>query len=169
MGSLAGAAAQPDFFGAISAEGEEPKASTGIIGMYVHQHWPYNHHYSARTWTVGDYQGYSDGLTKLGYNTMLIWPLLETMPSPLTQSDRANLDKIAKVIDMLHYARMNSPVPQRRDDDKEAAKAPFSRRYFFYCNTRVNPADLAAMRKVIAWRAELLRSLTHIDGIVPCV
>ena len=46
MSGLAGAAAQRDFFGALLAEEEGPKTSTGIIGMYVHQHWPYNHPYA---------------------------------------------------------------------------------------------------------------------------
>ena len=70
--------------------------------MYVHQHWPYNHPYAARTWTLEDWRGYADGLKRLGYNAVLIWPLLETMPNPLTPSDHANLHKIACVIDMLH-------------------------------------------------------------------
>lgn len=58
-----------------------------MIGMYVHQHWSYNHPYAARTWTLEDWKGYLDGLKKLGFNTVLIWPVLETMPDPLTKSD----------------------------------------------------------------------------------
>ena len=73
-----------------------------LVGMYVHQHWPYHHPYAARTWTLEDWRGYADGLHRLGYNAVLIWPVLETMPEPLTASDRANLRKIAQVIDMLH-------------------------------------------------------------------
>lgn len=36
----------------------EPKAPAKIIGMYVHQHWSYNHPYCARTWTLEDWRGY---------------------------------------------------------------------------------------------------------------
>ena len=61
-----------------------------MVGMYVHQHWPYHHPYAARTWTVDDWTGYADGLHRLGFNTIMIWPVLETMPEPLTPSDRAN-------------------------------------------------------------------------------
>jgi len=169
VGGLAGTAAQPAFLDALLLAGEEPRASAGIIGMYVHQHWPYNHPYAARTWTVGDYQSYADGLTKLGYNTMMIWPLLGTTPSPLTPSDRANLEKLAKVIDMLHRDfKMRVWIalsPNVAANDKEAAKYPFTKRHFFYCDTLVNPADPAAMRKMIAWRAELLRPLAQIDGV----
>jgi hypothetical protein len=73
-----------------------------LVGMYIHQHWPYNYPYAARTWQVEDYRGYCGGLKALGYNAVMIWPVLETMPSPLTSSDRACLKKIAAVIDMLH-------------------------------------------------------------------
>ena len=169
MGGLAGAAARRGFFDALLAKGEEQRTSAGIIGMYVHQHWPYNHPYSARTWTVGDYQSYADGLTKLGYNTMLIWPLLETTPSPLTPSDRANLNKIAKVIDMLHHDfKMRvwiSLCPNVAANDKEAAKYPFTKRHFFYCDRRVDPGDRAAVSRMIKWREELLRPLAKMDGV----
>ena len=32
-----------------------------MIGMYAHQHWPYNHPYAARTWTLEDWRGYKAG------------------------------------------------------------------------------------------------------------
>src|SRR5690606_33611760 len=45
-----------------------------MIGMYVHQHWSDNRPYAARTWTMDDWKGYLDGLKKIGFNTVLIWP-----------------------------------------------------------------------------------------------
>src|SRR5687767_12181476 len=53
-----------------------------IVGLYVHQHWPYNHPYAARTWTFEDWRGFAGGLKQLGYNTVLVWPMLETIPDP---------------------------------------------------------------------------------------
>ena len=84
----------------ISAPASVGRAATeelpgNLVGMYIHQHWPYNYPYAARTWRVADYRGYCGGLKQLGYNSVMIWPVLETMPSPLTRSDRANLKKIA--------------------------------------------------------------------------
>lgn len=29
-----------------------------IVGMYIHQHWPYKHPYAVHTWTLEDWQGY---------------------------------------------------------------------------------------------------------------
>src|ERR1700736_2567165 len=85
-----------------SAFGLRAERKTKLLGMYVHEGWPYNHPYAARTWTVEDWRGYAEGLSKLGYNTISIWPALETMPEPLTLSDRAQIETIAHVIGILH-------------------------------------------------------------------
>ncbi len=152
------------------AAAETEGTMTGkIVGMYVHQHWPYNHPYAARTWTLDDWRGYADGLKRIGYNTIMVWPMLETMPDPLTPSDQANIDKIAKVIDLLHdefgMQAWLALCPNVGADNAEAAKAPFEKRHFFYCDTRVNPADPAAMREMMARREKLLRPLARFDAI----
>ncbi|MBM3804773.1 MAG: hypothetical protein FJW26_20975 [Acidimicrobiia bacterium] len=150
--------------------GQTPsKKDPPIIGMYVHQHWPYNHPYAARTWTVEDWKGYADGLAKLGYNSILFWPVLETMPNPLTPSDRAYLEKMSKVIDMLHQQfRMRVYIalcPNVAAIDEEARKATFEKRHFFYSDIRVNPGDPVAMKKMIDWREQLFRFLAKVDGV----
>ena len=140
-----------------------------IIGIYVHQHWPYHHPYAARTWTLEDWRGYADGLKRLGYNAVLVWPVIETMPDPLTPSDRASLAKIAAVIDMLqNETRMRVYLglcPNVGCRSEEAARYTFERRHFFYCDTRIDPADPAALKRLIDWREKLLRPLAAADGI----
>jgi hypothetical protein len=140
-----------------------------LVGMYIHQHWPYNYPYAARTWRVEDYRGYCGGLKALGYNTVMIWPVLETMPSPLTPSDRACLERIAAVIDMLH-GELGMRVylalcPNVSAKDEEARQATFEQRHFFYCDTRVNPADPAALSQLMERRRELFRPLAKVDGV----
>ena len=158
----------------IGAPGADGRAATeelpgNLVGMYIHQHWPYNYPYAARTWRVEDYRGYCGGLKALGYNTVMIWPVLETMPSPLTKSDRASLKKIAAVIDMLH-SELGMRVyialcPNVGVNDEEARKAPFEKRHFFYCDTRVNPGDPKALGQLIERRRELFRPLAKVDGV----
>lgn len=140
-----------------------------MIGMYVHQHWGYNHPYAARTWTVDDWHGYLDGLKKMGFNTVLIWPVLETMPNPLTPSDEANLEKIAKVIDMAHHEfGMKAFItisPNAGAKDEEAAKYTFQERPFFYCDMRVDTGDAGALGRLIEWREKLFTPLKNMDGV----
>lgn len=153
-----------------------PRASAGeswneppIIGMYVHQHWSYNHPYAARTWTMDDWKGYLDGLKKLGFNTVLIWPVLETMPDPLTPSDEENLEKMAAVVDFAHAQEMRVLIalcPNVIAKNDEARKYTFVERPFFYTDQRVNPADAVAMGKMIAWRKQIFTPLSKIDGVL---
>jgi hypothetical protein len=140
-----------------------------IIGMYVHQHWSYKHPYAARTWTIEDWQGYLDGLKRIGYNSVLIWPVLETMPDPLTPSDQESLERIAKVIDFAH-SQLEMRVfialcPNVVAKDDEARKYTHQERPFFYCDKRINPADEVAMLKMIEWREKLLFPLKEADGV----
>ena len=140
-----------------------------VIGMYVHQHWPFEHPYAARTWALEDWRGYADGLKRLGYNTVMIWPVLETVPDPPTPSDRANIEKIARVIDALH-GELGMRVwltlcPNVDADSAEAARAPFEKRHFFWCDTRVDPRDPAAMRRMTEKRAALLAPLAGTDAV----
>jgi hypothetical protein len=137
--------------------------------MYVHQHWPYNRPYCARTWTLDDWRGYADGLFQLGYNTVLIWPVLETIPDPPTPSDVAHLEKTARVIDMLQgdYGMKVwlALGPNVAPIDEEAAKATYEKRHFFYCDMRVDPGDPAAMRQLMERRARLFAYLRAADGV----
>jgi hypothetical protein len=140
-----------------------------MVGMYVHQHWPYNHPYSARTWTVEDWRGYADGLTRLGYNTILFWPMLETVPDPPTQSDIAGLEKLRHVIAMLHQEFgmrvLMALCPNVAPDDEAARSATFEKRHFFYSDRRVDPGDPRAMADLMARRAKLLVPLREVDGV----
>ena len=145
------------------------KSKEPIIGMYVHQHWAYNHPYAARTWTLEDWKGYLDGLSKIGYNSVLIWPVLETMPDPLTPSDEESIAKIASVVDFAHRdLRMRVFIalcPNVVAKDEEARKYTFQERPFFYCDKRINPADAVEMGKMISFRKKLFAALKEVDGV----
>ena len=152
-----------------AAPGEARALTNDIVGLYIHQHWPYHYPYAARTWRVEDYRAYCGGLKAIGYNTIMIWPVLETVPSPMTDSDRANLTKIATVIDMLHnelHMRVDIVLcPNVGVKDAEARKATFEQRHFFYCDTRENPADPKALAALIERRREVFRPLRNVDGV----
>jgi hypothetical protein len=150
------------------AHAAPPLPERPLLGMYVHQHWAYNHPYNARTWTLDDWRGYLDGIKRLGYNTVLIWPVLETVPEPMTPSDHENLERIGSVIDMAHtdYAMRAYFVlcPNNRGKD-EAAQYTFEDRPFFGTERRVNPADAVEWGKLMAFRKELITPLKNADGI----
>ncbi len=157
------------FAASASTSAAAPTLSNHIVGMYIHEHWPYNHPYAARTWTLDDWRGYADGLKKLGFNTIMIWPMIDIMPDPLTPSDKASLEKDSRVINMLHHefgmrvmmVLTANVVP----DDKIASQSTFQTRHFFYCDKHVNPADPAAVAEMIRRRKKLMRYLAQMDGV----
>ena len=140
-----------------------------IVGMYIHEHWPYNHPYAARTWTLNDWRGYADGLKKLGFNTIMIWPMMEIMPDPLLPSDRASLEKDAQVIEMLQgelgMRVMIVLTPNVIPDDRVASRVPFEERHFFYSDLHVNPADASAVGHMIERREKLMRYFAKVDAV----
>ena len=146
-----------------------PAVAQRAVGMYVHQHWPYNHPYAARTWTLEDWRGYAGGLRQLGYNTILMWPMIEFIPDPPTPSDRASLEKHARVIAMLHkefgMRVMLAVCPNVTVDDQAARKATYATRHFFYVDQRVNPADAAAVARMMDRREKTLRYLAEADAV----
>ena len=151
----------------LAQPGTRPAAP--IVGMYVHQHWPYKHPYAARTWTLEDWDGYTAGLAALGYNTIVIWPVLETTPEPPTPSDLENIHKIAKVIDLLHGRGMRCYLtisPNVIADDPVAIQSSFQERHFFDCDLRVNPAEQAAVKRMMDRRKKLFAPLTAADGVL---
>ena len=169
MGRSAGVAAQAGIVTALFAEGKDPKPRGNILGMYVHEGWPYKHPYAARTWTVDDWRGYADGLKKLGYNLLVIWPALETMPDPLAPSDQDCLERTAKVIDVLHrefdmlaFLTICPNVVVRND---VAAQSTFEQRYYYTSTAYLNPMDRPAVERMLKWREKLLRPLANMDGI----
>ncbi len=139
------------------------------LGIYIHQHWSYHHPYAARTWTLDDWRGYLDGISRLGYNMVLIWPMLETMPNPLTPSDEENIGKIAAVIRMAHdefAMRVNLVLcPNVSAKDEVAGRYGFTDRPFFITDDRVDPADPVALGRLVGWRETLLRPLAEADGV----
>jgi len=164
---LGGLAVWPDLGRNLFAQRTGGAPTGRMLGMYVHRAWPYNRPYAARNWTTEDFRGYAQGLKQLGYNTLVIWPVIEIMPSPLTPSDRAALKQMAEVIDILHglgFRAYMTLCPNIVVDNEAAAKQPYERRYYFRSLKYVDPANSEGIRNMVKWREELLRPLAKMDG-----
>jgi hypothetical protein len=156
---------------AVTSSAATPANDVGgnTLGIYVHQHWSYNHPYAARTWTLEDWRGYLDGISRLGFNMVLIWPMLETMPNPLTPSDQANIKKIAAVVKMAHEdfdMRVNLVLcPNVSSKNEIARRYTFMERPFFTTDDRIDPADAMELGRLVTWREHQLGPLADADGL----
>ncbi len=156
--------------GGLPAAEPTTSADKKLIGMYVHQGWVYNHPYAARTWTDEDWHGYLDGLHRLGFNLVSIWPQLETMPHPLTRSDRAKLEQHRRVIDVAHK-EFGMKVwiilcPNIIPIDDYARRVTFEQRPYYGADFHINPADPQAVDAMMVRRERLLKPLAEMDGVV---
>jgi hypothetical protein len=160
-----------------SSPGEWPLfAATGtpptekLLGMYVHEGWPYNHPYAARTWTESDWREYGDGLKRLGFNTIIIWPAIEIMPDPLPESDRAHLEVTAGAVELLReeigFRIYITLCPNVIPYQPVAEKYSFERRPLFAGTTLLDPADPAAVKALLERLGKLLRPMAKMDGLV---
>ena len=141
---------------------------TKMLGMYVHMHWSFNYPYAARTWSLEDWRGYLNGISRLGYNTVVIWPVIETMPEPLTYSDKAHLEKMSAVVKIAQQdLRMRvyfTLTPNVSANNGEAAKYTLEKRPYNYCSVLVDPTKPGELRKMMEKRARLCAYLKQADG-----
>ena len=149
----------------VSVQGQED-----IIGMYVHAGWPYHHPYAARTWSVEDWRGYAGAMKQLGYNTLMFWPVVETMPEPLTQSDQAALDRFSQAIDVIHneldMRLFITIAPNIGVKDTVASKYSYEDRYYYESYVHLNPGDATQLTELMSHRVTLLEPLAQMDGLV---
>ncbi|NCO39760.1 MAG: hypothetical protein COZ06_10560 [Armatimonadetes bacterium CG_4_10_14_3_um_filter_66_18] len=139
-----------------------------MLGMYVHTHWAYNRPYAARTWTLQDWEGFLDGIARLGYDLVMVWPQLDCMPPEPMAGDRAFLGKLHQVIDLAHdrfgLKVLLTLCPNTVGNEK-AAGYTFEERPYFVCEKKVNPADGGEVGAFLAARRAQLSLVGNADGI----
>jgi hypothetical protein len=137
--------------------------------MYVHTHWGYNHPYAARAWSLEDWSHYLSGLASLGYDAVMLWPLLDCMPPEPNASDRAFLDTIGRVIDLAHNAygmRFAVTIGPNVIGNAQAGDYAFERRPYFVCEHKVNPRDADDVAGFLDGRRRQLEPLRKADALV---
>lgn len=139
-----------------------------MLGMYIHTHWGYRHPYSARSWTLEDWEGYLAGLKGLGFDMIMIWPLQDCMPPEPTASDQAFLAMLGRVIEAAH-ARYGMKViivgGANTIGNERAAGYPFPERPYFVCETKVNPRDPRAVAAFLQGRRKQWAPLGQADAL----
>lgn len=139
-----------------------------MLGLYVHTHWGYNHPYSARTWSLEDWRGFLDGVSRLGYDLILVWPLFDCMPPEPTPSDREYLGTLSQAIRVAHQAHgMRAAIVACPNTigNEESARYPYARRPYFVCEKKVNPRSAAEVGAFLAGRRRQFSFLAGADAL----
>lgn len=139
-----------------------------MLGMYIHTHWGYNYPYAARTWTIRDWESYLQGLHGLGYDFIMIWPLLDSMPAVPNVTDRIFLATLAQAIDLAHERfgmKVALVAGANAIGNDQAADYVFSKRPYFACEKRIDPKNAAEVQAFFAGRRNQLSFLRNADAL----
>ncbi len=139
-----------------------------MLGMYVHTHWGYNRPYSARRWTLPDWEGYLEGLSHLGFDAVKIWPQIDTMPLNPTPSDAAYLHTLAKATETAHDRfgmQVILVLTANCMGNERAAGYAFHGRPYFICERKVNPSDEDEVATLMVQRHNALSFVPNADAI----
>ncbi len=139
-----------------------------MLGIYVHTHWAYNRPYAARTWSLADWEGFLAGLAFLGYDQVLLWPLLDAMPARPTPSDIEYLQTVHQVIDRAHDRfgmQVAVVVCANTMGNQQAADYAYHARPYFRCERKINPRDSEEVQQFLAAREQVFRPIANADTL----
>ena len=137
-------------------------------GFYLHGCWTFNYPFAVRTWERADYQSMFRLLKHLGFNTVMLWPVLEAVPAPLSETDREAVRQFRPIIEDAQKSGLECWLTQCaaltcRDDIR--AKPWMQRSLFPHMKSvRLDNAPEAAA--YLQHRAALLEILNNADGYV---
>ena len=94
IASLAGPSARAN-----SDDASAAKPTFQRRGFYLHAGWKYNYPFAVRSWKSTDYHNMFQLLKRLGFNTVMMWPVQEAIPMPLSEGDRAGLREFRPIIE----------------------------------------------------------------------
>jgi hypothetical protein len=137
-------------------------------GFYLHEGWFFQYPFAVRTWQRADFAAMFQLLRRLGFEDVMIWPMLESIPAPLSDGDAAALREFRPTIDDAHQAGLEcwiTTCPNLAPRPEIAAK-PFPQRNPWPFLQSVRLDDPAQAKPYLAHRAAMIAILNNADAYV---
>ncbi len=138
------------------------------LGFYLHAGWNYDYPFAVHSWKRPDYADMFRFLKELGYDRVMLWPLVETIPLPLSEADARDLREYRKIVTEAQRARLEcwlTLCPNLTVRSETSAQRWNDRTLM--PNVRVmhfdNPAEKSAY---LEHRAKIISILNNADGYV---
>lgn len=137
-------------------------------GFYLHQGWFFNHPFAVRTWEREDYAKMFQLLRKMGFDQVGIWPMLETIPAPISETDAAALRGFRETIEDAQRARLECWLIQCPNfiSYPSIAVKPWKERNPYPNWDLVRLDDPAKTEPFLAHRSAVMRILNNADAYV---
>ena len=156
----------------IAAQGfsaEAPKGAPGFkhCGLYVHGCWLYNYPFATHSWNRQDYDHMFRLLKTLGYDRVMLWPMLEGIPMPMSAEDAAALREYRNIIEDAHQEGLQCWLTQSIcTTDRKIAEKPWKDRNFYAVRKDVRLDDPAQAEPWFKQQADMFAILNNFDAYV---
>ncbi|MBA3709546.1 MAG: hypothetical protein H0W83_12090 [Planctomycetes bacterium] len=152
--------------GLAAAEPTNPVRS--LVGFYLHACWDFAYPYAVRSWSPDDYRGMFRLLRRLDFDTVMLWPVVEAIPMPLSAADRADLQHFRSTIADAQAAGLRCWLTQcaALGCDPAIAAKPWLERNFYPARRIVRLDDAAQRQDYFAHRAAIMGELNNADAYV---
>jgi len=137
-------------------------------GFYLHGCWTFNYPFAVRTWKRADYQSMFRLLRQLGFDTVMLWPVLEAVPPPLSTADREAVRQFRPILEDAQKAGLECWLTQcaALTSRPEIGVKPWMQRSLFPHMKTVRLDDPKQAGRYLEHRAALMEILNNADGYV---
>ena len=137
-------------------------------GFYLHACWQFNYPFSVLSWSADDYVGMFRLLRLLDIDTVMLWPMMESIPAPLSRSDAAELESARSVVDTARATGLECWIVQTANVTSTLAIAEKSLAHrHLYPNKQIVRLDNVRERTTfLAHRKAMLSIVNNADGYV---
>ncbi len=136
-------------------------------GFYLHGCWKYNYPFAVRSWQREDYDAMFRLLRRLGFDRVMLWPVLEAVPAPLSEQDARAVRAFRPIIDDARQAGLECWLTQCVVTSRpEIAAKPWMERSLYAFMKTVRLDDPAQAEDYLRHRAALMAILNNADGYV---
>lgn len=136
-------------------------------GFYLHGCWKYNYPFAVRSWKPADYHNMFLLLRELGYNTVMMWPVVEAIPMPLSQADRGEVHAFRSIIEDARKCGLEAWLATGLTTcGPEIAAKPWMERSLYSHMKTLRLDDPKESAAYLQHRAALFEILNNADGYV---
>jgi hypothetical protein len=137
-------------------------------GFYLHTHWAYHYPFAVRSWERSDFAGMYHLLRSMDFDRVMIWPISEALPPPLSLEDAQYLDERSVILEDAHAAGLECWVAfaPAISTNPEIRLSPVRQRHFNLHTRTFHLNDPIERSTYLSHLANILERLNNADGYV---
>ena len=123
----------PNYFTAENLKKKNKKAAFKTRGLYLHACWEFNYPFAVRSWQRDDYTNMFQLLRLMAMNRVMLWPMMEIAPPPLSEEDVQWFENSRNIISDAQKLGLECWVVSTPNltSRQEIRTVPISKRHFY--------------------------------------